>query len=132
VAGGEVGSDQELWGQTLAGSTAAFGLLVERHAHAVYNHCFRLTASWTAAEELTSAVFLHVWRCREQLRLAEPAIDLGLAPPANAGHRAGERRATAASPLTPPPERILPDRARTAIRARVIALIERPVRSPRA
>jgi RNA polymerase sigma factor (sigma-70 family) len=37
-------------------------------AKAVYNHCFRLTASWSLAEDLTSTVFLQAWRSRDRVR----------------------------------------------------------------
>ena len=42
-----------------AGDHDEFGVLFEEHARAVYNHAFRLTGNWSAAEEvvsLTSAV----------------------------------------------------------------------------
>ncbi|MFG2040290.1 RNA polymerase sigma factor [Dactylosporangium sp. NPDC048998] len=42
----------------------AFGDLFRRHARAVYNHCFRRLASWSAAEDATSIVFLEAWRRR--------------------------------------------------------------------
>jgi Sigma-70 region 2 len=42
--------------------------LFERHAHGVYNHCFRRTASWADAEEITSAVFAEAWRRRHEVR----------------------------------------------------------------
>jgi DNA-directed RNA polymerase specialized sigma24 family protein len=51
-------TDRELWERAAAGSGEAFGELFDRHSRAVYNHCFRLTASWTAAQDLTSTVFL--------------------------------------------------------------------------
>ncbi|GIG57969.1 DNA-directed RNA polymerase sigma-70 factor [Longispora fulva] len=62
-------TDRELWDEALAGSPAAFGLLFDRHARAVYNHCFRLTASWSEAEDLTQVTFLTAWRRRAQIRL---------------------------------------------------------------
>src|SRR5258708_24002316 len=31
----------------------AFGRLFDRHARRVYNHCFRRTADWSLAEDLT-------------------------------------------------------------------------------
>lgn len=68
-------SDQVLWDRSVAGDTDAFGDLFVRHRDAVYNYCFRRTASWDAAEDLTSAVFLEVWRGR---RLA---LDRGSALP---------------------------------------------------
>ena len=52
-------SDGELWSLAARGRDGeAFGMLFERHANAVYTHCFRRTGSWSAAEDLTSVVFL--------------------------------------------------------------------------
>ena len=48
---------------------AAFGTLFERHGRAVYNYCFRRTADWAAAEDLTSVVFLEAWRRRRDVRI---------------------------------------------------------------
>jgi RNA polymerase sigma-70 factor, ECF subfamily len=48
---------------------SGFGRLFERHGRAVYNYCFRRTADWSAAEDLTSVVFLEAWRRRKDLRL---------------------------------------------------------------
>jgi RNA polymerase sigma factor (sigma-70 family) len=60
-------TDESLWRQTLAGSADAFGVLFDRHARAVYNFCFRRTASWSQAEDLTSEVFLVAWRRRREV-----------------------------------------------------------------
>ncbi len=62
-------TDRQLWDEAAAGSGNAFGLLFDRHARAVYNHCFRLTASWSAAEDHTSATFLQAWRRRADITL---------------------------------------------------------------
>lgn len=59
-------TDRELWIQALAGNDGAFGVLFERHARAIYNYCFRRTANWTLAEDLTSVVFLEAWRRRKE------------------------------------------------------------------
>jgi RNA polymerase sigma-70 factor, ECF subfamily len=56
----------QLWEQIRAGDADAFGLLFERHARAIYNYCFRRTADWAVAEDLTSIVFLEAWRRREK------------------------------------------------------------------
>jgi RNA polymerase sigma factor (sigma-70 family) len=48
---------------------ASFGTLFERHGRAIYNYCFRRTADWAAAEDLTSVVFLEAWRKRKEVRL---------------------------------------------------------------
>jgi RNA polymerase sigma-70 factor (ECF subfamily) len=52
------------------GEPSAFGTLFERHARAVYNFCFRRTADWAVAEDLTSVVFLEAWRRRDDVRLS--------------------------------------------------------------
>jgi RNA polymerase sigma factor (sigma-70 family) len=59
--------DEELWARAGRHDGDAFGELFERHADAVYNHCFRRTGSWSSAEDLTSVVFLESWRRREQI-----------------------------------------------------------------
>ncbi|MEV6612234.1 sigma-70 family RNA polymerase sigma factor [Kutzneria sp. NPDC051319] len=56
-------SDGELW------ADEAFTELFERHAEAVWNHAYRLTASWTLAEDLTSMTFMTAWRRRHELTL---------------------------------------------------------------
>jgi RNA polymerase sigma factor (sigma-70 family) len=63
-------TDSELWRLAAAGDHASFGALYERHARAVYNFCFRRTASWSHAEDLVSEVFLVAWRRRAEVRLA--------------------------------------------------------------
>ena len=62
-------TDQELWDDARGGDGEAFGLLFDRHGHAVYNHCFRLVGSRGAAEDLTQAVFLVAWRKRARVRI---------------------------------------------------------------
>ena len=59
-------SDERLVVEARAGGGAAFGLLFERYGDAIYNYCFRPTASWSSAEDLTSVVFLEAWRCRDR------------------------------------------------------------------
>lgn len=61
--------DRVLWARASAGDEQAFGALFDRHAKAVYNHCFRLTASWAAAEDHLQNTFLLAWRKRDRLRL---------------------------------------------------------------
>ncbi|MFG2052114.1 RNA polymerase sigma factor [Micromonospora sp. NPDC048935] len=57
-------SDQDLWSTIAAGDEVAFARLFDRYAKAVYNHVFRLTGSWTLAEDVTQATFLVAWRRR--------------------------------------------------------------------
>jgi RNA polymerase sigma factor (sigma-70 family) len=58
----------ELRARVRTGDRDAFGLLFERHARAVYNHAFRLTGNWSAAEEVVSLTFLEAWRLRHTVR----------------------------------------------------------------
>ena len=66
--------DGELWRRAAEHDGSAFGELFERHANTVYLHCFRRTASWSSAEELTSVVFLEAWRRRRAVRLYSDSI----------------------------------------------------------
>jgi RNA polymerase sigma factor (sigma-70 family) len=67
-------TDGELWRSAAKGDPSAFGALFERHADAVYNHCFRRTGSWEAAEDLASVVFLEAWRRRRDVALSGESI----------------------------------------------------------
>jgi RNA polymerase sigma-70 factor (ECF subfamily) len=67
-------TDAELWALASAHDGGAFGRLFERHAAKVYNHCFRRTADWAVAEDLTSVVFLEAWRKRKQVHLSDESI----------------------------------------------------------
>lgn len=63
-------SDRELWRQAATSHDEhAFGELFERHVEAVWNHAYRLTGSWSRAEDLTSATFLTAWRKRADVHL---------------------------------------------------------------
>lgn len=63
------GDDEELWPHICAGHHGAFTVLYERHAEAVWNFAYRLTASWSEADDLLSVVFLTAWRRRRDMRL---------------------------------------------------------------
>lgn len=70
-------SDRDLWRRARDGEAAAFGVLFERHAGRIYNYCFRRTADWALAEDLTAATFLIAWRSRGRESLqAETALPL--------------------------------------------------------
>jgi RNA polymerase sigma factor (sigma-70 family) len=58
-------SDSQLWTAARTGDGAAFGVLFERHAKAIYNYCFRRVGNWAVAEDLLSVVFLEAWRRRD-------------------------------------------------------------------
>ena len=63
------GSDAELWREAAAGRRDAFRDLFRRHAQAVWNQAYRLTGSWSQAEDLTSTTFLIAWRRRTHVVL---------------------------------------------------------------
>ncbi|GAA0975425.1 sigma-70 family RNA polymerase sigma factor [Acrocarpospora macrocephala] len=67
-------TDLELWSRAAGDDGGAFGALFDRHARSVYNHCFRRTADWSAAEDLTSVVFLEAWRRRRQVRISNDSV----------------------------------------------------------
>jgi len=67
--GPAIASDHELWTRAAGGDRTAFGELFERHVEAVWNHAYRLTASWSLAEDLTSSTFLVAWRRCADIRL---------------------------------------------------------------
>ncbi|MEU7172007.1 MULTISPECIES: RNA polymerase sigma factor [Micromonospora] len=64
-------SDEELWSSIAAGDESAFGRLFDRYSRPVYNHAFRLTSSWSTAEDVTQATFLVAWRRRHDARLVD-------------------------------------------------------------
>lgn len=61
--------DGDLWTRAAHGDQGAFTELFERHAQAVWNHAYRLTGSWSSAEDLTSNTFLIAWRKRTDVTL---------------------------------------------------------------
>jgi len=90
-----------------AGDPDAFGVLFDEYAHAVYNLGFRLTADWSAAEEVVSLTFLEAWRLRGRIDPGgEPLRPWLLGIAANLSRnltRASRRYQAALSRLPPPP-----------------------------
>lgn len=70
------------------------GTLFDRHARAVYNHAFRLTGSWSLAEEIVQATFLTAWRRRAAIRLIDGSPLPWLLVTAGNQARAEQRRLT--------------------------------------
>jgi RNA polymerase sigma factor (sigma-70 family) len=131
--------DHELWSAAVAGDGAAFGALFDRYAKAVYNHCFRLTASWAAAEDHTQSTFLLAWRKRGQVRLRnESALPWLLAVATNVvrnDRRSAVRRRLLSGRV--PVEQPVPDHAddvagRIDDEQRMAALLEAVRKLPRA
>lgn len=52
----------------------SFGLLFEQYSTLIFNYCFRQTASWDLAEDLTSTVFLEAWRSRHRLKVQNDTV----------------------------------------------------------
>jgi RNA polymerase sigma factor (sigma-70 family) len=81
-------------------------VLFDEYAHAVYNVGFRLTANWSAAEEVVSLTFLEAWRLRGRIDPGgEPLRPWLLGIAANVSRnlaRASRRYQAALSRLAPP------------------------------
>ena len=86
--------DASLWARSRAGDAAAFGMLFELHAKAIYNYCFRRIGDWTAAEDMLSIVFLEAWRRREKELSADKVLPwlYGIATNVVRNQRRSERR----------------------------------------
>lgn len=68
-------SDAVLWNALGGADQAAFRELFLRHSHAVYNFCFRRTASWSVAEDAVQATFATLWRRAVAHRVDELRLD---------------------------------------------------------
>ncbi|MDR6986812.1 RNA polymerase sigma-70 factor (ECF subfamily) [Paenarthrobacter nitroguajacolicus] len=66
--------DGGLWARSLDGEGEAFGLLYDRHHGRVYRHAYRLSPERHDAEDIMSAAFLELWRCRAKVRLVDGSI----------------------------------------------------------
>lgn len=99
-------SDGELWQRSRVGDQAAFSTLFKRHAPAIYNYCFRSTANWSLAEDLSSIVFLEAWRRRDKELADDKVLPwlYGVAANVLRNQRRSERRFRAALRRVPPPE----------------------------
>jgi RNA polymerase sigma factor (sigma-70 family) len=99
-------SDRRLWERAVEGQAAAFGELFERHATSVYNYLFRRCGDWAAAQDLTSIVFLELWRKRADISLERASalpLLLGVATNVLCNRRRTERRHRAALERMPAP-----------------------------
>jgi RNA polymerase sigma-70 factor (ECF subfamily) len=70
-------TDAALWARATAGEGDAFTALYDRYGDRIHSYCFRRTASAASAQDLTSVVWLEVWRSRDRAELHE---DGSLAP----------------------------------------------------
>ncbi|MEV7510129.1 RNA polymerase sigma factor [Streptomyces sp. NPDC090085] len=60
-------SDPEIRARVRAGDRDAFGKLFDAFARSVYNHAYRLTGNWSAAEDVMSLTFLEAWRRHDRV-----------------------------------------------------------------
>ncbi len=105
-------SDRGLWERAVEGEAAAFGELFQRHATPVYNYLFRRCGNWATAQDLTSIVFLELWRKRAQITLQHASalpLLLGVATNVLCNRRRTERRHRAALERMPAPAEWTPD-----------------------
>jgi RNA polymerase sigma-70 factor (ECF subfamily) len=105
--------DRALWAAAARGDRDAFGVLFDRHARAVYNHCFRLSGNWATAEDAAATTFLAAWRHRDGMTLArESALPWLLTVATNTvrtENRSLRRQAALRHRAGPPPD--IPDHA---------------------
>lgn len=129
--------DAQLWDLIAKGDHAAFAELFERHAEAVWNYAYRLTASWAQAEDLLSATFLTAWRKRGEARLvrdsALPWLYTVTANRARTEWRASRRALRLVGKLVPQDEHDHADEvaARTDAQRRLAAVVAAIAKLPR-
>jgi RNA polymerase sigma-70 factor (ECF subfamily) len=98
--------DAILWSRVRTGDADALGLLFERHAHAIYNYCFRRIGDWAAAEDMLSVVFLEAWRHRDKELPPDKVLPwlYGIATNVVRNRRRSERRYRGALRRIPRPQ----------------------------
>ncbi|MFI0967409.1 RNA polymerase sigma factor [Streptomyces sp. NPDC021080] len=125
-----------------AGDPSAFAELYDSYARAVYNHAFRLTADWSAAEDVMAETFMEAWRLRDRVNAEGGSLRpwlLGVAINIARGHHRSNRRYRAAANAAAEAETTLPDHAdevagrlddrrRIAAALRALAALRRPER----
>jgi RNA polymerase sigma factor (sigma-70 family) len=135
----EPGMERSFRARIRAGDESAFGTLFQEHGKAVYNHCFRLTGDWSAAEDCVSLVYLEAWRLRAKVDADGGTLLpwlLGIANNVVHHRRRVGRRHQALMARMPPPA-LLPDFAdelvgRLEDQERIAAVREVFARLPRA
>ncbi|MGW7054467.1 RNA polymerase sigma factor [Streptomyces sp. NPDC054887] len=83
-----------------AGDPQAFAELFDQYARTIYNHAYRLTADWSAAEDIVSATFMEAWRGRGRVEAEGGSVRpwlLGIATNLVRAQSRGNRRYRAAA-----------------------------------
>jgi RNA polymerase sigma factor (sigma-70 family) len=89
-----------------AGDPDAFGLIFDEYSRAVYNLGLRLTADWSAAEDVVSLTFLEAWRLKGGIDPGGESLQpwlLGIAVNVCRNLARASRRHQAAMRRIPPP-----------------------------
>jgi RNA polymerase sigma factor (sigma-70 family) len=97
-----------------AGDPSTFAELFDSYARAVYNHAFRLTADWSAAEDVMAATFMEAWRLRDRVEPEGGSLRpwlLGIATNTARNQYRSNRRYRAAATAAAAAERAVPDHA---------------------
>ncbi|WP_104815721.1 RNA polymerase sigma factor [Kitasatospora sp. MMS16-BH015] len=100
-----------------AGDREAFGRLFDAYARSVYNHVYRLTGDWSAAEDVMSLTFLEAWRRHGRVGAEGGSLRpwlLGIATNLVSNQRRAARRHREVLAQLPPPPEGLPDFAEEA------------------
>ncbi|MFD9910690.1 RNA polymerase sigma factor [Streptomyces sp. NPDC059063] len=87
----------------------AFSELFDAYARSVYNHAYRLTGDWSAAEDIVSLTFLEAWRLRAKVDADGGSLRpwlLGIATNVTRNQRRAARRHTAAMARLPQSEAV--------------------------
>lgn len=99
--------DEDAWREVLAGNSAVFGVIWDRHRDPVFRHLMRLGVIAADAEDLTAMVFLELWRRRKAVRFVDGSLLPWLLVTAqNVARNAGRarRRYRAFLAKLPPPD----------------------------
>jgi RNA polymerase sigma factor (sigma-70 family) len=67
-------TDAESWTAALAGDSAAFADIFDRHADRVLQHAVRLVPSAEDAKDVVGIAFLQAWRKRRQVRFVDGSL----------------------------------------------------------
>ncbi|MFC4532597.1 RNA polymerase sigma factor [Sphaerisporangium dianthi] len=92
-----------------AGDPDAFSRLFDDYARSIYNHAFRLTGDWSAAEDVVSLTFLEAWRLRSRVDADGGSLLpwlLGIATNVARNARRASRRHEGAITRLPPGEAV--------------------------
>ncbi|MFD4736349.1 RNA polymerase sigma factor [Streptomyces virginiae] len=86
-----------------SGDPDAYAELFDSYARTLYNHAFRMTGDWAAAEDVMSAAFLEAWRLRGTIDAEGGSLRpwlLGIATNLARNHCRSNRRYRAAAAAT--------------------------------